>query len=124
MFVRVVLKVGDLLLFLQLVGLCRLASAYLAKVGCSCCFSAGDCAHFFAPVLFYLRPLRCHLGYRICYDALRCWEFHGKITWVDDVTENVGDLLAEDGVVGVLHVDHIKGYVFSPIVVLVAEGYW
>jgi hypothetical protein len=111
-------------LFLWLVGLYWLALAYLAKVGRSCCFLARDCSHFFAPVLLHLRLLWRHLSHRIRYDALRCWEFHGKITWVDDVTENVGDLLAEDGVVGVLHVDHIKGYVFSTIVVLVAEGYW
>lgn len=43
---------------------------------------------------------------------------------MDDVTENVGDLLAEDGVVGVPRVGHIKGYVFSPAIVLVTEGYW
>jgi hypothetical protein len=42
---------------------------------------------------------------------------------VQDGVEHVCDPSAKYGIVVVEHVDHIKGYVLSPAIVLIVEGY-
>ena len=41
---------------------------------------------------------------------------------MDDCAENVHDPTSKDGVIGVVHVNHVKGYVFYFAIVLIAYG--
>jgi hypothetical protein len=43
---------------------------------------------------------------------------------VHDGAEHVCDPSVKYGIVVVEHVDHIEGYVLSPAIVLITEGYW
>ena len=57
-----------------------------------------------------------------CDGAVQSWHFHAQVTHMDGCTELLCKPSAEDGIVRVIEVHYVEGYIFCSCVFLTFEG--
>ena len=57
-----------------------------------------------------------------CDSAVQSWHLHAQVSHMDGCAELVRKPSAEDGVVWVIEVHYVEGYVFCSCIFLTSEG--